>query len=156
MWRWDEPSEIFEPTESIFYKDMVLKSHDRCVRAGLNPLDWKQMTEGCGLALHKIVLDEQQAEKCVVAEGCFNPTDEQLSELMKRRHMLPIGILRYYQDENYEKSFVPLLKYSGGYNLPEVLIPFSVKARIISYQRILVLMWKLKKRIEKKIGLRKN
>lgn len=156
LWRWDDPTEIFEPTKSIFYKDIVLTSHDKCVRAGLNPLDWRQMTEGCGLALHKIVLNKQQAENCVVAEGCFIPTNEQLSELMKRRHSRSIGILRYYQDENYEKSFVPLLKYSGGYNLPEVLIPFSVKAKIISYHRILVLMWKLKMRIEKKIGLRKN
>lgn len=108
------------------------------------------------MALHKIVLNKQQADHCVVAEGCFIPTHEQLLELAERRHMRPIGILRYYQDENYEKSFVPLLEYSGGYNQPEVLIPFSVKAKIISYQRILVLGWKLKMWIEKKIGLRKN
>jgi hypothetical protein len=126
------------------------------VRAGLNPLDWMQMMKGYGIVLYKIVLSRQQAEHCVVAEGCFIPTHEELSEFGKGSHMQPVGVLRYYQDENYEKSFVPLLKYSGGYNRPESLIPFPVKTKIISNQRILILMWKMKMWIEKKIGLRKN
>lgn len=126
------------------------------MRAGLNPLDWMQMMDGCGTVLHKIVLDKEQAKRCMVAEGCFTPTYEQLSEFARRRHMARIGILRYFQDENYEKSFVPLLGYSGGYNLPEVLIPFSVKAEIVSYGKVLATIWKLKKWIEKKMGLRKN
>jgi hypothetical protein len=123
---------------------MGLKSHNNCVRAGLNPLDWMQMMKERGIVLHKIILDRQQAERCVVAEGCFMPTYEELSEFRKTKHMQPVGVLRYYQDENYEKSFVPLLKYSDGYNLPEVLIPFSVKAEAISYAKVHILVWKLK------------
>jgi hypothetical protein len=122
------------------------------VRAGLNPLDWMQMMKGDGIVLHKVVLSRQQAERCVVAEGCFIPTYEELSEFAERKHMQPVGILRGYQDENYEKSFVPLLKYSSGYNLPEVLIPFSVKAKTVSYARIWIRMWKMKIWIEKKMG----
>ena len=80
------------------------------------------------------------------------PTYEELSEFGKKKHMQPVGVLRYYQDESYEKSFVPLLEYSDKYNLPEVLIPFSVKARIVSYARILILTWKLMIWIEKKMG----
>ena len=153
MWRWDEPSKIFEPTESIFYKGMMLKSHDNCVRAGLNPLDWMKMMKGSGIVLHKIVLSRQQAEHCVVAEGCFIPTHEELSEFGKRRHMQKIGLLRCYQDENYEKSFVSLVEYSGGYNLPEVLIPFSVETEIVSYARIWILIWKLKMWFKKKMRI---
>lgn len=144
LWKWAEPSKTFTPTESPFYSGIRFKSHNRCVRAGLNPLDWMQMMKGCGIVLHKIVLDRQQAERCVVAEGCFIPTYEELSEFGKKKHMQPVGVLRYYQDENYEKSFVALLNYSGGYNLPEVLIPFSVEARIIPYEKALVLIWRLR------------
>jgi len=130
----------------------MFKSHNKCVRAGLNPFDWM----GSGKVLHKIVLDKQQAEHCVVAEGCFNPTYNELLDFAKRRQIRPIGILRYYQDDNYEKSFVQLLEYSDEHNLPEVLIPFSVKARIVSYARILIPIWKLKIWIEKKKGLRRH
>ena len=143
------------PTESPFFAGIRFKPHDNCVRAGLNPLDWMQMMKGSGIVLHKIVLSRQQAEHCVVAEGCFIPTYEELSEFGKRRHMQQIGLLRCYQDENYEKSFIPLLKYSGGYNLPEVLIPFSVKTEIVSYARIWILMWKMKMWIEKKMEIKK-
>ncbi|MCJ7425409.1 hypothetical protein MUP01_14260 [Candidatus Bathyarchaeota archaeon] len=132
------------PTESPFFAGIRFKSHNSCVRAGLNPLDWMRMMKGHGIVLHKIVLSRQQAEHCVVAEGCFIPTFEELSEFGKRRHMQPVGILRCYQDESYEKSFVPLLEYSGGYNLPEVLIPFSVKAEAVPYAKVCILVWKLK------------
>jgi hypothetical protein len=149
VWRWDKPSKIFEPTASIFYKGITFKSHNKCVHAGLTPLDWT----GFGKVLHKIVLDKQQAKQCVVAEGCFIPSYNELSDFAKKRQMGSVGILRYYQNEKYEKSFVPLLEYSGHYNQPEVLIPFPVKANVISYARILILMWKLMIRIKKRARL---
>jgi hypothetical protein len=136
------------PTESPFFTGITFKSHNNYVRAGLNPLDWMRMMKRRGIVLHKIVLNRQQAERCVVAEGCFIPTYEEFSEFGKKKDMQPVGVLRYYQDENYEKSFVPLLKYLGGYNLPEVLIPFSVKAKTVPYARIWILVWKLKMWIE--------
>ena len=55
-----------------------------------------------------------------------------------------IGSRRRYDKEKYEESFVPLLEYQGDYNLPEVLIPFSVKGEVVYWQKLLVLFWRLK------------
>jgi hypothetical protein len=109
-----------------------------------------------GLVLHRISLDKQEAERCVVAEGWFRPNDEELSRFIERKNIRLIGSLRTYAEEHYEKSFVPLLRYSGNYNRPEVLIPFSVKARRIPYARIVVCKWRLRLWIKKKTGKRKN
>jgi len=54
-----------------------------------------------------------------------------------------------FEEDNYEKSFVSLLVYSGDYNLPEVLIPFCVKAKVVSWSKILILFFKLKNWIKK-------
>jgi hypothetical protein len=94
--------------------------------------------------LHKIVLTKEQAERCVVAEANFRTTEEELNEFIESRHISIVGSKIKYNCANYEKSFVSLLEYSGNYNLPEVLIPFSVKADVASYPKLLILFWKLK------------
>jgi len=124
------------------------------VRAGLNPIDWMEIIGGEGKNLHKIVLNERQAELCVVAEALFRPTTEELVEFSKKTHTYLAGIKRRYDHANYEKSFVPLLEYTGGYNLPEVLIPFPVTAESVCCVKIYILFWKLKKWLTQKI--RKN
>jgi len=132
------------PTESICYKGIRFKSHNSSVRAGLNPIDWMEMMKGDGIVLHKIVLNREQAELCVVAEGLFRPTEEEIAEFRERLHVPLVGSQRRYDCENYEKSFVRLLEYSRWYNLPEVLIPFSVKADIVSCAGVFIWFWRLK------------
>ena len=78
------------------------------------------------------MLTKQQAELCVVAEGEFRPTNKDIDEFIKKKGIRLVGSRRRFTEENYEKSFVPLLEYLEGYNLPEVLIPFPVEAEIVS------------------------
>ena len=103
------------------------------------------------LTLHKIVLDKQQAELCVVAEDDFRRTPEELAEFAERTHSSHVGSEIKYRQKNYESSFVPLTKYSGDHNLPEVLIPFPVKAEIVSYTKVDILIWKLRKWFRQKM-----
>ena len=132
LWRWAKPSKEFTPTENAYFKanGIRFKSHNKVVRAGLNPSDWMEIV-GRGSTLHRITLTEQQAKLCVVAEDDFRPTEEELRDFAKKTHSHLGGAKRRYFIANYEKSFVPLLEYSGGYNRPEVLIPFPVKAEIV-------------------------
>ena len=134
LWRWDKPSKKFTPTENAYFssRGIQFKSHNNVVRAGLNPIDWMEIMKGEKEVLHKIVLTREQAELCVVAEADFRPTEEELTEFTERMHISLIGSKRRYNYANYEKSFVCLLEYSGGYKLPEVLIPFPVKAERVS------------------------
>jgi hypothetical protein len=152
LWRWAKPSGMFKPVENPYWVKARIrfKSHNEVVYAGLNPIDWMEVSGGEGVTLHKIVLTRQQAELCVVAEGRFRPTDEKLTEFIERMHIPDIGSYREYEYENYEKSFVPLLEYSGGYNLPEVLIPFPIKAETVFCAKMYVLVWKLKMRFTRK------
>lgn len=120
------------------------KSHNEVVLAGLNPIDWMEIKKGEKEVLHKIVLTREQAKKCVVAEGEFCPTEEEITKFIENKHIHLVGSFRNYTYANYEKSFVPLLEYSGGYNLPEVLIPFEVKAERVSFAKVIVLIWKLR------------
>jgi len=98
-------------------------------------------------------LTKQEASLCVVAEGCFRPTDEELAKFMEKKHISFVGSKRSHTYEHYEESFIPLLRYSGGYNLPEVLIPFSVRAETVSYGKVLTAIWKLKMWFAKKTGV---
>lgn len=113
------------------------------MRAGLNPTDWMEMVRD-GMTLHKIVLDKEQASLCVVAEGLSRPTEKEIEEFREKERIPLVGSQRRYVCENYEKSFVPLLEYIGGYNLPEVLIPISVETEIVTCARLYLLVWKLK------------
>ena len=132
LWRWAKPSKIFHPTEDSYVNGVKFKSHNKVVRAGLNQNDWREMFWGEEEVLHKIVLTREQAIECVVAEADFRPTEEEITEFVRETHIHLVGSQRNYDHANYEKSFVSLLEYSGGYNLPEVLIPFSVKAEVVS------------------------
>lgn len=154
LWKWAKPTRLFETLKNPYWTSAGLrfKSHNKVVYAGLNPVDWME-TMGKGATLHKIILTKQQAELCVVAEACFRPTDEELGKFIEKKQLLLIGGARNYTYEHYEESFIPLLEYSDGYNLPEVLIPFSVKAEIVSCAKMMCLIWKLRMRIEKKMGL---
>jgi len=154
LWKWAKPTRLFETLKNPYWTSAGLrfKSHNKVVYAGLNPVDWME-TMGKGATLHKIILTKQQAELCVVAEACFRPTDEELGKFIEKKQLPLIGGARNYTYEHYEESFIPLLEYSDGYNLPEVLIPFSVKAEIVSCAKMMCLIWKLRMRIEKKMGL---
>ena len=132
LWRWAKPSKIFRPTEDSHFNGVKFKSHNKVVRAGLNPNDWREIIWGEEEVLHKIVLTREQAIECVVAEADFRPTEEEITAFVRETHIHLVGSQRNYDHANYEKSFVSLLEYSGGYNLPEVLIPFSVKAEVVS------------------------
>ena len=147
LWRWSKPTKVLELEENPQWfmeksgKRKKFRSHNRVVLAGLNPFDWMEIMKGEGIVLHKIVLNKQQAELCVVAEA--EPSKEKIEEFIERKHIfLGLSGRRKYQEENYERSFVPLLEYLGGYDLPEVLIPFPVKAKVVS--RIELLFIKLK------------
>lgn len=143
LWKWAKPTRLFEPLENPYWTNAGLrfKSHNKVVHAGLNPVDWME-TMGKDVTLHKIILTKQQAQLCVVAEACFRPTDEELAKFMEKKHISFVGSARSYTYEHYERSFVPLLRYSGDYNLPEVLIPFSVRAEIMPYGKVLATIWK--------------
>ena len=133
LWRWAKPSTFFHPTEDPHFNGVKFESHNKAVRAGLNPNDWMKIIREEKDVLHKIVLTREQAIKCVVAEADFRPTEEEITEFKIKRHINLVGSQRIYDHANYEKSFVSLLEYSGSYNLPEVLIPFSVKAEVVSH-----------------------
>jgi len=156
LWRWAKPSRFFAPTENTYFRGVPFKSHKNVVRAGLNPVDWMEIMSGEGTILHKIVLSRQQAEKCVVAEALFRPTEEELTEFIKRMHIHLVGSKIRYDHANYEKSFVGLLEYSGGYSLPEVLIPFRVKAETVYCAKVFILIWKLKMWLHKKMRTKKS
>ena len=145
MWRWDKPSEKFTQTKNDYFnsRGIRFKSHNNVVCAGLNPIDW-EFLRGEKDVLHKIVLTKEQAELCVVAEADFRPTEEEFNEFVESRHISIVGSKIKYNCANYENSFVSPLEYSGNYNLPEVLIPFPVKADVASYPKLLILFWKLK------------
>jgi len=145
LWRWAEPADIFEPTENPYFAEKRFKSHNRAVRAGLNPIDWMRLMEGRkGTVLHRIVLSMKQADLCVVAEGSFPLTEQEIIEFIERKGISLVGSKRIYDEEKYEESFIPLLRYERGYNLPEVLIPFPVKGQVVSWEKLVVLIWRLK------------
>ena len=153
LWKWAKPSKIFDPVENRYCeKGIRFKSYNKIVYAGLNPTDWMDIMGA--FTLHKIVLDKQQAELCVVAEDYFRPTDKELAEFIERTHGSYVGSLNDYRNKNYKSSFVPLIKYSGGYNRPEVLIPFSVKTETVSCVKAYILIWKLKKWFTQKMKKR--
>lgn len=147
---------VFAPTENTYFRGVSFKSHKKVVRAGLNPIDWMEIMSGEGVVLHKIVLSRQQAEQCVVAEANFRLTEEELTEYIERKHIHLVGSKIRYDHDNYEKSFVGLLEYSEGYNLPEVLIPFPVEAEIVYCAKGVILIWKLKMWLHKKMKTRKS
>ena len=66
--------------------------------------------------------------------------------MLRETHIHLVGSQRNYDHANYEKSFVSLLEYLGGYNLPEVLIPFSVKAEVVSWVNDDETFWDLRER----------
>jgi hypothetical protein len=141
LWKWAKPSKTFNPEVSHYWEEGIrFKSHNRIVYAGLNPLDWIEYKGDS--TLHKIVLDKQQAELCVVAEDDFSA---RAIEYAEKTHSSLIGCENRYRNKNYEGSFIPLTKYSGGYNRPEVLIPFPVKTEAVSCVKVYILIWKLKK-----------
>jgi hypothetical protein len=142
LWRWAKPSKIFIPTENTYFNRIQYKSQEKAVRAGLNPIDWEEMMSGEGEVLHKIVLSRQQAKLCVVAEADPRPTEEEITEYNEGMDT-PVGSYRRYIGKTYARTFVPLLEYTGGYNLPEVLIPFPVKAEKVRCEKLHVLFWKL-------------
>jgi hypothetical protein len=78
----------------------------------------------------------------VVGDGDPCPTYEEIIEFTERKHIHLVGSFDKYVKEDYERSVIPLLEYSGGHNWPEVLIPFPVKARVVS--RVELLFLKLK------------
>ena len=129
VWRWAEPSKKFLPTKNLSWRDLKLKTHDRVVFAALKPTYWMWLGRTRTGVLHKIELTEEQASQCVVAEQEFRPTDEEMNEYLNRTGRRKGGSIRAYSREHYEKSFIPLLDYKGGYILPEVLIPFDVEAK---------------------------
>ena len=150
LWKWAKPSKIFKPEMSHYWEQGIrFKSHNKIVLAGLNPIDWMEIMGD--LTLHKIVLDKQQAELCVVAEGEFDPTEKEWTQFRERKHIKSVDSLTKYENENYESSFVPLKKYLWNYNIPEVLIPFPVKTETVSCVKIHILFWKLKKWFTRKI-----
>jgi hypothetical protein len=144
LWRWAKPAKMFEPTENPYLAEKKFRSHNIAVRAGLNPIDWMRLLKQKGIVLHRIVLNMEEADLCVVAEGAFRPTEQQIREFIEKEGISLIGSRRRYIKEKYEESFVPLLEYQGDYNLPEVLIPFSVKGEVVYWQKLLVLFWRLK------------
>ena len=110
---------------------MELESHDKVVFAGLNPTDWMWLSrENVRGVLHKIELFEEQAQRCVVAEQDFRPTDDEMNEYLKRTSSTIVGSYHGYSRENYEDSFIPLPNYNGEHYLPEVLIPFEVEGKV--------------------------
>jgi len=130
VWRWAKPSKKFIPRKNRSWGDLKLKSYDYVVFAGLKPTDWMWLGRARIGFLHKIELTEEQASQCVVAEQNFRPTEEEIDEYHKRTGKdIAISLITYPM-EQYEKSFIPLLNYDGGYFLPEVLIPFEVDAKI--------------------------
>lgn len=130
VWRWAEPSKRFSPSKNRSGGDLKLRSHNYVVFAGLKPTDWMWLGRARTGVLHKIELTEEQASQCVVAEQEFRPTEEEINEYLERTGRNVVGSLIGYSIEQYEKSFIPLLDYDGGYILPEVLIPFEVDAKI--------------------------
>ena len=130
LWRWAKPSKKFFPHEHISYKGKEFRSHNKIVLAGLKPTDWMWIGRARAGELHKIILNKEQARHCVVAEGSFRPTDEELDEFRKEKGLRLIGSWRAYELDKYEDTFFPLLEYEGGYNCPEVLIPFPVDAQL--------------------------
>lgn len=130
VWRWAEPSNRFSPIKNRSWGDLKLKSHDLVVFAGLKPTDWMWLGRARTGVLHKIELTKEQASQCVVAEQEFRPTEEEINKYLERTGRSIFGSYRGYSREQYEKFFIPLLDYKGGYILPEVLIPFEVDAKI--------------------------
>src|SRR3990170_3687366 len=137
LWRWDKPTLRFIPEINWYVKELnrPLKSHNEIVYAGLTPYDWKKMKGDQDNVLHKIRITKDQANQCVVAEGYFRPNTQELEKFIKKNGGDIVGSLTAYEEAHYEDSFVPLLEYNGGYNLPEVLIPFPVDAEIYSKQK---------------------
>ena len=132
LWRWAKPSTRFVPELNWIIKQrgISLSSHKKIVYASLKPTDWMKIKGGSDIVLHKIILSKEQAQLCVVAEALFRPSDEKIKEFVKKRNIYLAGSYKKFTDENYEKSFIPLLEYKEGHNLPEVLIPFPVDAKI--------------------------
>jgi len=150
LWRWDEPTLRFIPEKNWYGKELnrPLKSHNEIVYAGLTPDHWKKLKGNHGKVLHRIRITKNQAKLCVVAEGFFRPNTQELDKFVKENGGDSVGSLTTYEDAHYEDSFVPLLEYNGGYNLPEVLIPFPVDAKICSIpKRVKMYMHLLYKRI---------
>lgn len=150
LWKWASPSRKFEPEENPYCKEGIrFKYYNKIVYAGLHPTDWMEIKGDS--TLHKIVLNKQQAKLCVVAEDDPRPTEKELAEFIKRTQSSYVGSLSRYRIENYKRSFVPLMEYSGGYNRPEVLIPFPVKTEPVSYAKAYILIFKLKKWFTRKM-----
>lgn len=136
VWRWANPSKRFKPTKNRSWGDLKMESHNQVVFTGLNPTDWiwlfsdmRARARGKSV-LHKITLTREQASLCVVAEQEFRPSEEEIQAYLQRTGRFEVGSLIGYSMEKYEKSFIPLPKYKGEYNLPEVLIPFEVEAKV--------------------------
>ena len=145
LWKWAKPSKVFQPVENPFWtrRGITFATHNKVVYAGLNPLDWmwKKSVDG---VLHKIVLTKDQVRLCVVAEGSFRPSDEEMDQFIESRGIPDLGSHWEYVDEHYEQSFIPFIEYSGGMNLPEVLVPFAVRGKVVTYSKLLIAYFKLK------------
>ena len=46
LWRWAKPSTFFHPTEDPHFNGVKFESHNKAVRAGLNPNDWMEIIRG--------------------------------------------------------------------------------------------------------------
>jgi hypothetical protein len=128
VWRWAKPSNKFLPVKNTIRG--YFGQYEMIVYAGLSPEDWFD-TSGRrkGSILHRIDLTYEQAEKCVVAEGIFRPHFHDLLRFAEERGLRMIGLQTHYENEMYQKTITPLLEYTGGLIVPEVLIPFSVRAK---------------------------
>ncbi len=128
VWKWAKPSKKFLPKKNRSWGEMELGSHEYVVFAGLNPTDWMWLSSKVRGVVHKIELSEEQAQRCVVAEQDFRPSDDEMNEFLKRTGRTRVGSYHSYSKEKYEDSFIPLPEYVGGHFLPEVLIPFEIDA----------------------------
>ena len=99
------------------------------VYAGLNPTDWMWIGAARKGVLHKILLNDEQASKCLVADGVYRPSHSEWEEIYKDFRQGD-NTYRHREYGNYVDSLVPLPDYLSGYRCPEVLIPFSVEVSI--------------------------
>lgn len=128
VWRWDKLSNHFTPVKNRSWGDRDYFNFTYVVFACIDPTDWMWVRSSRGEVLHKIVLNEEQAKHCVVAEQNFMPSIKELEDYARETGGTSIGRYDRYCAEKYPNSFIPLPDYDGQHSLPEVLIPFEVEA----------------------------
>ena len=127
VWRWAKPSHVFFPERNTIQS--YTGQFEMIVYAGLSPEDWFDLRGRNGSILHQIDLTHEQAKLCAVAEGKISPHEDELIRFAEERGYKQIGLLKKYEDEMYPETITPLLEYEGGFEKPEVLIPFSINAK---------------------------